>query len=365
MLAQSTAPTLTQQRDAPSYEFFYDFAEDSYSEQIPRGDDRWGWANSFRIRGHKSYCGPKMIPDRMALDASMYNDGIADKNYIEEHGQVVEREISIEARHALRYWRRSGQMSWFSQPHDFRRRLFQWVAHHLRLRAVVRVTLPAFAVRNRLGDFVRLTHPQGMLADGGYYKRLFRIDAIRYDPQEANVSWELVDFDAYDTMRPTAEDDQGTPVRGLAYVLDDEENSVRARSYNWSSPARTCRWSGGGTSVLTDGTWDASACVVGDIFRPHADHLTNADNRLSKKIVGGISSAGFTVESAMGTGETVEAWTVWRSYATPPDSTSHPGQYQSGTDANQRYGALCTEEASGLGHMSDNDDGYRTIDGAS
>lgn len=367
MLAQSTAPTLKQQEDAVAYEFFYDFAEDSYSEQIPRGDDRWGWANSFRIRGHKPYCGPKMIPERLVLDAALFDDGIADKNYVEEHGQILEREVSIEARHALRYWRPGASFgTWYTQPHDYRRRLYQWVAESLRLRAIVRVTLPAYAVRHRLGDFVRITHPQGMLASGGYYKRLFRIDAVRYAPQEATVTWELVDFDAYDTMRPTAEDDQGTLVRGVAYVLDDENNSIRFKANTWN-PGATARWTTGSTSILTDGTWDPTAhgVAVGDIFKPDAEFIANTNNRVSKKIVGSITSAGFTVESAMGTGETIDDFDVWRSYATPPDSTSHPGQYPSGTDANQRYGALCTEETGGLGHMSDNDDGYRTIDGAS
>ncbi|WP_373047175.1 hypothetical protein [Vulgatibacter sp.] len=280
------------------YDAEWDVVRDSWSESIPLGSERWGLANTCKHSDLKDYT-------RVGFAAEL---GI-EENYsaLMDWGRRLEYDASwtwvVSA-----YVFNNGQPIFQPEFRDDQR---------LTQRTVARFRAPLFALELECGDLIRLSHFAGTQADGGYERRLFRVEEVTLEWSTKTVTIAAVDMDSDEQM--------------LSAAFDKSANWSRFRRQVADAVHRVS-FTAGSQLVELQGPLFADAGVkVGDLILFDDDeagiHLNLEVSDVSQLSTSGQVSVDLPADVSLTTG----VFNVQRTKLDPPTDAEFPGQYPLGS----------------------------------
>lgn len=315
-----------------------DIEEDTWSEELPQGNERWGIANCFKFDGIKDWY-PEALRDRLSsyeiLQAWDYEVELPNgtKETYENtpiprsliHGRKIERSI---------------QLSWLSQV-TWEGRLIATIAtnEYGEQESVATFTTGLIGLREELGNYIRITTRDGFHTTdaAGYVRRLFRVDGMTYSPRNFRVTLRALDCSQFDTES--------------YWLLDDEELYVVSSA--------GAAYADAGMVYGTGTNWYAEG-VRGSGDEDAEDMYFYVPGVLCEKILSCAYPDALELENPEASTYTTGAYLILRGFGSRPNNDTKPGYYVSPDET--RYAMLCDETATASdgkrGAFADGTPGY-------
>jgi len=298
----------------PVYSAEWDIVRDSWRESIPLGADRWGLANRFKAQGSKDN-----TEFGWAATWPIFQGSEALER---DWGRVLEADVEWA-------WRTTAQIRDDGRIVDFPAYL---PVQRFAPRVIAEMEAPLFALELECGDFLRFAHFAGSQEDGGYDRRLFRVEEVALDWSTKRVKLVILDMDNEEQRKSAA--------------FDNEARWVRFGRDAWDGLHRVT-WPGGdGVTLLIGPLFSLSGIRVGDFIR--IDEL-DLNARITAVLGSNTSAVTVDTDVPMPPG-TSQTFRLERSHLDPPSDT---GRYPLGSD---HYFRSC-DETTGL--FSDASPGFR------
>jgi hypothetical protein len=302
------------------YDAQWDIARGTWTETVPIGAERWGLANRFRYSGVRDYVRVGWI-EEFGLDRA--------DDLVARWGRVLEVDVS---------WDWVASCLVYLGDHQISRRPTRGT-ERFTPRTVATFHAPLHALELEPGDFLRVNHYGGVQEDGGYDRRLFRVEEVGLEWSGKRVKVVLADMLAEERKRTAAFD----------------------KTSNW---ARLRRLAPDGKHAVTFTAGSATVRLAGPLFLEAGikpgdlvlfdDDAADVHVNLAITDTAELASRGtVTVDAPAPVTRTTGAFTVQRTRLDPPTDAEFPGQYPLGAG---HYFCACD---SATGTFSDGSPGFR------
>lgn len=297
----------------------------TWRERVPKGNERWGVANTIKVQGLKEYSPPHA--------SAPWSDPVT----VAAHGYAIEKTLEVSWLDTAVLETTGGTLTSAAAATRATARFKE----QERSNFIVTFEAGLFGLARRLGRFLLVTHRAGAAADGGYEARLFRIEARVFRHASWTVEFELLDLgwfaDEYRWVMDT---------EAQWKVLDAPAENVGTLNMVSGALALTCV----GWNPLDFGI------EVGMGIRIPTPDETDPERYAA--IIDGVTSNTIHVEIELpATVSGIATFEIWRSWHNPPTNETHPGLYEGLESANDLYGSLAdgtlTDENGNLGAFAD------------
>lgn len=317
---------LTQQQLAEAaagalvYDAQWDVLRGSWSETVPLGAERWGLANRFRYSGVREFVRVGWTED-LGIDEA--------EDLVARWGRVLEVDVS---------WAWVASALVYKNLHRASR-LPTLPAERFTQRTVVTFQAPLHALELEPGDFLRVSHFAGSQLEGGYDRRLFRVEEVGLDWSGKRTKVVLADMLEEDRRRVAA--------------FDKTSNWSRLRRDRFDGKHLVQLAAGSNVVRLSGPLFAGAGIKVGDLLL-HDDDDAGVHLNLAITDASQLGTTGeVLVDEASPVTLSTGAFNVQRTRADPPNDAEFPGQYPLGAG---HYFCACS---SATGTFTDGSPGFR------
>jgi hypothetical protein len=210
------------------YDAQWDVVAGTWTETVPLGAERWGIANRFRYSGLREYVRVGWIED-LGIDRA--------EDLVARWGRVLEVDVS---------WAWVASALLYKNFHRASR-LPTIPNERFTQRAVVNFSAPLHALELEPGDFLRVSHFAGSQLEGGYDRRLFRVEEIGLEWSGKRTKIVLADMLEEDRQRGAAFDKSSNWSRLRRPAFDGKhlvQFDAGSKVVRWMGSVVHRKWSG-------------------------------------------------------------------------------------------------------------------------